>query len=153
MISARLKVLLFSAALACGACTTTAPPAPQAAAAVPSTPSPHAGCSQQRVTIYFSDEVQSDQPVAMPLLNALLDAVHVCERHGGELRGITIASTADSGQSARDALAQIQRRDERIRDALVHLGAQGSKIHFAPAGQADPDAIMAKHADITADLY
>ena len=152
MISARLTVLLLSAALACGACT-TAQSAPQTAAAVPSTPSPHAGCSQQRVTIYFSDEVQSDQPVALPLLNAMLDAVHACERHGGELRGITIASTADPGQSARDALAQIQRRDERIRDALVHLGAQGSKIHFAPAGQADPDAIMSKHADVTADLY
>jgi hypothetical protein len=151
MISARLNVLLLSAALACGACTTVAQTAQQAA--IQSTPSPRPDCAQQHVTIYFSDEVQSNEPVAMPLLNTLMDQVHACERAGGELRGITIASTADPGQSARDALAQIQRRDQRVRDALVHLGAQGGKIHFAPAGQADPDAIMAKHADVTADLY
>ena len=148
-----LRALLCSMILACGACTTAGAPPQAASTAAPAAPSPRPECAQQRVTIYFSDEVQSDQPVAMPLLNSLMDQVRACEHAGGELRGITIAATADPGQSTRDGQIQIQRRQERVRDALVRLGAQGSRIHFAPAGQADPDAIMAKHADITADMY
>ena len=152
MTSAALRVLLVSAALALGACAGMQSAQPTDAA-VRSTPSPHTGCTQQTVTIYFSDEVQSDQPVAMPLLNTLMDQVHACEHGGGELRGITISASADPGQNATAANAQIQRRQERVRDALVHLGAPANKIHFAPAGQASADAIMSKRADITADLY
>jgi hypothetical protein len=148
-----MRVLLISAALALGACAGMGGGGPAETAAVTNTPSPHAGCSQQTATIYFSDEVQSDQPVAMPLLNTLMDQVHACEHGGGELRGITISASADPGQSETAANAQIQRRQERVRDALVRLGAAGNKIHFVPAGQASADAIMAKRADVVADLY
>lgn len=159
MTSAALRVLLASAALALGACADMQPAETPdtAAAATPSvataTPSPHAGCTQQTATIYFTDEVQSDQPVAGPLLSTLMDQVHACEQAGGELRGITISTSADPGQSESAARAQIQRRQERVRDALVRLGAPAGKIHFASAGQASADAIMSKRADITADLY
>ncbi|MFT3729679.1 MAG: hypothetical protein QM759_17790 [Terricaulis sp.] len=154
MTSAALRVFLVSAALALGACTSMgAGGAASTTAPVTNTPSPHAGCSQQTATIYFSDEVQSDQPVAMPLLNTLMDQVHACEHAGGQLRGITISASADPGQSESAATAQIERRQQRVRDALVRLGAPGNKIHFAPAGQASADAIMAKRADVVADLY
>ena len=152
MTSAAMRVFLVSA-LALGACANMGGASSETSPAVTSTPSPHAGCTQQTATIYFSDEVQSDQPVAGPLLSTLMDQVHACEHAGGQLRGITIATSADPGQTAAAATAQIQRRQERVREALVHLGAPSGKIHFAPAGAANPDAIMSKRADITADLY
>lgn len=153
MASSGLRMLLISAAMALSACSSMTGGPAVSSAAVTSTPSPHAGCSQQTATIYFSDEVQSDQPVAMPLLNTLMDQVHACERAGGELRGLTISASADPGQSQAAANAQIQRRQERVRDALVHLGAPANKIRFVPAGQASAEAIMAKRADVVADLY
>jgi hypothetical protein len=151
-MTSALRVLLVSAALALGACADMQTGAPDTAT-VASTPSPHAGCTQQTATIYFSDEVQSDQPVAMPLLNTLMDQVHACEHAGGELRGITISASADAGQTPTAATAQIQRRQERVRDALVHLGAPANKIRFVPAGTASAEAIMSKRADVIADLY
>ena len=151
-MTSALRVLLVSAALALGACADMQTGAPDTAT-VASTPSPHAGCTQQTATIYFSDEVQSDQPVAMPLLNTLMDQVHACEHAGGALRGITISASADAGQTPTAANAQIQRRQERVRDALVRLGAPANKIRFVPAGTASADAIMSKRADIVADLY
>lgn len=154
MTSAIARALLVSAALALGACAGMGGSgSSDTTAAVTNTPSPHAGCTQQTATIYFSDEVQSDQPVAMPLLNTLMDQVHACEHAGGQLRGITISASADPGQNQTAAAAQIQRRQERVRDALVHLGAPGNKIRFVPAGTAAADAIMAKRADVIADLY
>ena len=72
MTSAALRALVASAVLACGACTTmqSTPTAP-APAAAPSGPSPRPECATAHVTIYFTDEVQSTQPTAMPLLNDL----------------------------------------------------------------------------------
>jgi hypothetical protein len=170
MTSAALRVFLVSTALALGACTTPAQTTPAPAqsagaqttpaqttpavdAAAAATPSPHAGCTQQTATIYFTDEVQSDQPVAGPLLNTLIDQIHACEQAGGELRALTISTSSDPGQSESAARAQIERRQERVRDALVRLGAPANKIHFAPTPSAGANAIMAKRADITADLY
>ena len=124
-----------------------------APAAAPGTPSPRPDCAQQHVTIYFSDTVQSDQPVATPLLDLMMNNVHACERAGGAVVDAIVATTADAGQSPDAAAAQLQRRQDRVRDTLIHLGIAASKIRNAPAGQADSDAIMGKHADITVDLY
>jgi hypothetical protein len=127
--------------------------APAAASPVASTPSPRPDCTRQNVTLYFTDVVQSDQPVATPLLDLMMDHVHACVHAGGAIRSAIIATTADSGQSDADAAAQLERRRDRVRDALVHVGIPADKIQYAPTGQPDPDAIMAKHADISVDLY
>src|SRR5262249_40728120 len=107
MTSAALRALVVSAILACGACTTTqpAPPPAPSPAAAPTGPSPRPECAPAHVTIYFTDEVQSAQPVAMPLLNDLMNLVHACETAGGSLRNITIDAAADPGQSPADAAA------------------------------------------------
>jgi hypothetical protein len=175
MSSAALRALFCSLALVCGACAmmgepspphasaapaTPAPAAaslpaatPAAASAVTATPSPRPDCTRQSVTLYFTDVVQSEQPVATPLLDLMMDHVHACLHAGGAIRSAVIATTADAGQSDSDAAAQLERRRERVRDTLVHVGIPADKIQYAPTGQPDPDAIMAKHADITVDLY
>jgi len=172
MPSAALRALVCSMAIVASACTTMNAPAPHAAPAsspasaapagpatpAPSpaaagSPSPRPGCSTQHVTIYFTDVVQSDQPVATPLLDLMMNEVHACQRAGGAIVSAVIATASDPGLNDSDAAAQLQRRRERVRDTLVHLGIPEAKIQYAPAGQADPDAIMAKHADITVELY
>src|SRR6185312_6646568 len=154
MTSAALRALLASAVLACGACTTMQPAAtPTPAAAVPSGPSPRPECAAAHVTIYFTEEVQSAQPVAMPLLTDLMNLVHACETAGGSLRSITIDAAADPGQSAGDASAQVQRRQERIRNALVGLGAPADKIRNGHVEQTGPETVMGRRAEVSADLY
>jgi hypothetical protein len=154
MTAAALRALLASAVLACGACTTMAPaPTPTPAAAAPTGPSPRPECASAHVTIYFTDEVQSAQPVAMPLLNDLMNLVHACEAAGGSLRSITIDAAADPGQSAADAGAQVHRRQERIRTALIGLGAPGDKIRNGHVEQTGPEAVMGRRAEVSAELY
>ena len=154
MTSAALRALLASAVLACGACTTMQPvPTPAATVATPTGPSPRPECAPAHVTIYFTDEVQSAQPVAMPLLNDLMNLVHACETAGGSLRAITIDAAADPGQSVSDAAAQVQRRQERIRNALVGLGAPAAKIRNGHVEQTGPETVMGRRAEVSADLY
>jgi hypothetical protein len=153
MSSAALRAFLISTALACAGCTTMAAPAPSApegAPAVDAAPSPRPECATAHVTLYFTDQVQSDEPVAMPLLQDLMNRVHACETAGGELRGITIATSADPGQSQREGAEQVRRRQERVTNALVSLGAPADKIHDRVER---PDAVMGRRAEITADLY
>jgi hypothetical protein len=154
MTSAALRALMVSAVLACGACTTMQPaPTTPPAAPAPSGPSPRPECASTHVTIYFTDEVQSAQSVAMPLLNDLMNLVHACESAGGSLRGITIDASADAGQSATDAAAQVRRRQDRIRNALVGLGAPADKIRNGHVEQTGPEAVMSRRAEVSADLY
>jgi hypothetical protein len=146
-----LRAFSVSLALALGACALPgAPEQPPAAQVVASPPSPRAECATAHVTLYFSEQVSSDEPVVTPLLTDFMNQIHACEAAGGELRSITIATSADPGQGASAARAQIQRRQERVSAALVNLGAPAAKITgaTAPAG-----SVMGRRADITADLY
>lgn len=148
-----LHAVGVSLALALGACALTgAPeqPPPPAAAAVSSTPSPRAECAPAQVTLYFSEQVASDEPVVTPLLNDFMDRIRACEAAGGELRSITIATSADPGQSAGDARAQIERRQQRVTAALVNRGAPEAKIAGATT---NTGAVMGRRAEVTADLY
>lgn len=152
-----LRAFSVSLVLALGACAmmggSEAPPAEQTAAsapAAPSPPSPRAECAPAHVTLYFTEQVASDEPVVTPLLNDFMARIRGCEAAGGELRSITIATTADPGQSASEARAQIQRRQQRVSAALVNLGAPADKITGATA---PAEGVMGRRADITADLY
>ncbi|WP_395644517.1 hypothetical protein [Terricaulis sp.] len=138
--------------LALAACAQTggAPAPAPVAQTVTAPPSPRAECAPAHVTLYFGEQVASDEPVVTPLLNDFMARIHACEAAGGELRGITIATAADAGQSQSDARAQVQRRIERVRAALVAQGAPAAKISGATT---DTGAIMSRRAEITADLY
>jgi hypothetical protein len=157
MMHALTKAAGISLLLMLGACAQTqtetqaAAPSTPAQAAVAAAPSPRAECAPAHVTLYFGEQVASDEPVVTPLLNDFMERVRACEAAGGELRSITIVTTADSGQRAADARAQVRRRVERVRAALVNVGAPADKIAegaAAPAGQ-----VMGRRAEITADLY
>lgn len=149
-----LRATSFCLALALGACAheqapaPVAPPPPQAQVA--SAPSPRAECAPAHVTLYFSERVASDEPVVTPLLNDFMDRIRACETAGGELRSVIVAVSADPGQSAGDAAAQIQRRYGRVRAALVELGVPEGKIGGA-VGAAG--GLMGRRAEITANLY
>lgn len=152
---ALIKLAGISVALALGACAQTqtadhAAHAAPVAAAAPATPSPRAECAPANVTLYFGEQVASDEPVVTPLLNDFMAQVRACEAAGGELRRITVATSADPGQSITDSRAQVQRRVERISAALVNAGAPADKIVGAEAQQG---GIMGRRAEITADLY
>lgn len=152
-----MRTLLHSAALAAilalAACAETggalpifvSPTQTQASA-----PSPRAECAPAHVTLYFSEQVASDEPVVTPLLNDFMGRIRACEAAGGELRGITVATAADPGQSQSDGRAQVARRVERVRAALVDLGAPAEKISGATT---DTGSVMGRRAEITADLY
>jgi len=149
----------FSALLALGGCTTqqsariSSPPVPAGAASVAaaSAPSPRAECAPAHVTLYFGEQIASDEPVVTPLLNDFMERIRACEAAGGELRSITVVASADPGQSAGDARAQVRRRVERVRAALVREGAPADKIAEGPP--APTEAVMGRRAEITADLY
>jgi hypothetical protein len=150
MRPAILRAFLIATAVASAGCATTQTTSPSPAPTTVSPPSPRPECATAHVTLYFTEAVASDQPVVAPLLQDLMDRVHACEAAGGELRGITIATSADPGQSAREAAEQVRRRQDRVRDALVSLGVPADKIHGRTEGA---DAVMGRRADITADLY
>jgi len=135
----------------CACATLEAPGSTEpAAAVVASEPSPRAECTPAQVTLYFGEQVASDEPVVSPLLNDFMDRIRACEAAGGEVRSITVTTSADPGQSASERRLQIQRRQERVRTALVNAGAPADKIVGAQESQ---DSIMGRRADITADLY
>lgn len=151
-----MRVLFTAAAAAAlfalGACASTQTDiaaAPEAAAqAGAREANPDAICQPAHITLYFSEQVASDEPVVTPLLNDFMDRIQRCEAAGAELGSITIVTTADAGQSASDARAQVRRRIDRVSAALVNVGAPADKIVEgppAPAGQ-----VMGRRADITA---
>jgi hypothetical protein len=154
-----IKAIGFSILLALGACTHThsadhadhADHAPAQTAAT-AAPSPRAECAPAHVTLYFGEQVASDEPVVTPLLNDFMARVRACEAAGGELRSISIVTSADPDQSASEARAQVRRRIDRVRAALVNAGAPADKI-VEGAAPAPEGAIMARRAEITADLY
>lgn len=146
----------FSLLMALGACTQTqavesAPPAH--AQVVAMSPSPRPECAPAHVTLYFGEQVASDEPVVTPLLNDFMERIHACQAAGGELRSITIDTVADPGQSAADGRAQVERRQGRVRAALVNAGAPADKIVNGAAQHASEGAIMSRRAEISADLY
>jgi hypothetical protein len=147
----------LAALLALGACSQTisleqpAPSAPLQATAAPAEVSPRGECSDAHVTLYFGEQVQSDEPVVTPLLNDFMTRIRGCEAAGGELRTITITTVADPDQGAADGRAQVRRRLDRVRAALVNHGAPADKIRDGEAGSAQQ--IMGRRAEITADLY
>jgi hypothetical protein len=147
-----LRVFGVSLALALGACAqmgaSVEPPA--AAPTVAATPSPRSECAPAHVTLYFSEQVASDEPVVTPLLNDFMTRIRACETAGGELRSITIAASADPGQSASEARAQVERRRARVSAALVNLGAPADKITGATA---QAGGVMGRRAEVTADLF
>lgn len=155
MTHALIKAAGVSLLLALGACSWTqamsepdaVPPAVQTVA---SPPSPRAECAPTHVTLYFGEQVASDEPVVTPLLNDFMNRIRACEAAGGELRSISVVTSADPGQSASDARAQVARRQERVRAALVNVGAPGDKIVASAERQ---DSVMGRRAEITADLY
>lgn len=151
----RALVLMAGVLLALGACaqtqTETAAPAAAAVQAAPATPSPRAECAPAHVTLYFGEQVASDEPVVTPLLNDFMNRVRACEAAGGELRAIRVVTTADPGQSAGEARAQVRRRVDRVRAALVNVGAPADKVVEGPPAPAEQ--VMGRRADITADLY
>lgn len=147
------RTLFVSAALIASGCasapaTSTAPAASTVAA---STPSPRAECAPAQVTLYFGSEIASDEPVVTPLLNDFMEHIRRCETAGGELRSITIVASADPDQSPAATRAQVERRQARVRAALVHAGAPANKIVDGPPMRAD--AVMGRRAEITAALY
>jgi hypothetical protein len=105
------------------------------------------------VTLYFTSQVAADEPVVTPLLNDFMSSIHACEAAGGELRSITIDTVADPGQSAADGRAQVERRQARVRAALVNAGAPDAKIRNGAATHTPEGAVMGRRAEITADLY
>lgn len=152
MTHALIKAAGISLLLALGACAQTqaaseaaAPPAASA------TPSPRAECAPAHVTLYFGEQVASDEPVVTPLLNDFMGRVRACEAAGGELRSISIVTSPDPGQSASDARAQVHRRVERVRAALVNAGAPADKIVEGVAPSSGQ--VMGRRAEISADLY
>ncbi len=166
MTHALIKAAGVSLVLALAACAQTqaqseAAPAPaveqaQTQAAAPAAdpaaaaPRPDAPCGPAQVTLYFGEQVASDEPVVTPLLNDFMDRIRRCEATGNTLRSITIATTADAGQSASDARAQVRRRVDRVRAALVNVGAPADKIAEGAAERAA--GVMSRRAEITANF-
>lgn len=154
----QITVAGVSLLLGLGACAQTQTELPVAdpvptAAPVAAAPSPRAECAPAHVTLYFGEQVASDEPVVTPLLNDFMARIRACEEAGGELRSITIVAAADPGLSVADARAQVRRRQERVRAALVHQGAPTDKIVNGEPVQAAEAAVMGRRADITADLF
>jgi hypothetical protein len=147
------RALIFAAGLllALGACTQTQTETPAVSEVATSAPSPRPECAPAHVTLYFSEEIASDEPVVTPLLNDFMARVRACEAAGGEVRAITIVASADPGQGASAERAQIRRRQDRVRAALVNVGAPEDKIVNGVAAAQAP--LMGRRAEITADLY
>ncbi len=156
MTHALIKAAAVSVVLALAACAQT--PAEETAAAATSTasaavdeqPRPDAPCGPAQVILYFTEAPASDEPVVTPLLNDFMDRIRRCEATGNQLRTITIHTVADPGQSPSDARAQVRRRVERVRAALVNVGAPADKIVEGVAERAAP--VMGRRAEITAEF-
>lgn len=162
MKNAWMKAAGLSLFMALGACMHNAEETPPAEAVervqlpaeapadgvAASEPRPDAPCGPAQVTLYFGEQVASDEPVVTPLLNDFIDRIRRCEATGNTLRSITIAATADPGQGTTESRAQVRRRIDRVRAALVNVGAPADKIAAGGAEPASP--VMGRRADITA---
>jgi len=159
MTHAVIKAAGISALLALGACAQTqaqlpiADPTPPPVGQTAPSPSPRAECAPAHATLYFGEQVASEEPVVTPLIDDFLARIRACEEAGGELRSLSILATADPGQTLAAARAQVRRRQDRVRDALVAMGAPADKILYADPVQASESAVMARRAELTADMY
>ena len=114
--------------------------------APPSEPSPRAECAPASVTIYFTEESATLQPLADPLLGRLLQQVNDCTSAGGELRGITITAYPDNSGSRSSREAEM-----RLRAALVEAGAPDDKIRVVRPRS--DSGVMTRRAEVNADLW
>ena len=120
-------------------------PAPPVAA------SPRAECAPAGVTIYFTEESATLQPLADPLIGRLMEQVNACTAAGGELRAIAITAYPDSRGSRSSREAEMRARAARVRAALVEAGAPNDKIRVVrPRGEG---GVMQRRAEVTADLW
>lgn len=142
----RLGVCLSAAALAALASACAGfDPAPPAAV------SPRAECAPASVTIYFTEESATLQPLADPLLGRLMERVSACTAAGGELRAINVTAYPDSRGSRSSQEAEMRTRAARVRAALVEAGAPDGKIRIVrPRSEG---SIMQRRAEVSADLW
>jgi outer membrane protein OmpA-like peptidoglycan-associated protein len=120
--------------------------------APPATPSPRPECAQASVTIYFTEESATLQPLTDPLVGSLMERVNACVAAGGEVREIRILAYPDRGSGRAAAEAEMRARAARVRAALQGAGAPAEKIRVVrPRG--DSGAIMRRRAEVTADLW
>lgn len=142
----RLGVFLSAAALAALASACAGfDPAPPAAV------SPRAECAPASVTIYFTEESATLQPLADPLLGRLMEQVNACTAAGGELRTLNITAYPDSRGSRSAQEAEMRTRAARVRAALVEAGAPDGKIRIVRP-RAD-GGVMQRRAEVSADLF
>jgi len=114
-------------------------------------PSPRAECAPQSVTIYFTEESATLQPLADPLIGRLLEHVNACTGAGGELRRLVIVAYPDNGANRSAREAEMRMRAARVRAALIEAGAPNDKIRVVrPRGEG---GIMQRRAEISADLW
>ncbi|HRP11491.1 MAG TPA: hypothetical protein PLK37_10685 [Terricaulis sp.] len=115
------------------------------------TPSPRAECAPTSVTIYFTEESATLQPLADPLLARLMQQVSDCTNAGGELRGLTITAYPDARGSRSSREAEMRLRAQRVQAALVQAGAPADKIRIVrPRGET---GVMTRRAEVSADLF
>jgi len=140
-----LRALALSAIFCAGACASF-DPAPAAEV------SPRPECAEARVTIYFTEESATLQPLSQPLLRDLMDRVGVCTNAGGELRQITIVAHPDRDASRSQAAAEMRARAARVSGALVELGAPADRIRTQrPRGEGRP--MMQRRAEIIVSMW
>lgn len=142
----RLALVVSMAALAALAGCAGFDPAPDREV------SPRAECAEASVTIYFTEESATLQPLSDPLIGRLMERVNACTAAGGELRRVTITAYPDrsSGRSAQEA--EMRTRAARVRLALEEAGAPADKIRvLRPRGEGG--GIMQRRAEVVADLW
>ena len=144
MVRFGMRALAFGVLMLAGACAGFDPaPAPEA--------SPRPECAPQTVTIYFTEESATLQPLSDPLLGRLMEQVNACTAAGGELRELRVTAYPDRGASRASAEAEMRARAARVRAALVEAGAPNEKIRIVrPRGES---GVMQRRAEVTADLF
>lgn len=113
--------------------------------------SPRVECAPASVTIYFTEESATLQPLSDPLIARFMEQVSNCTNAGGELRQIIITAYPDSRGSRTAREAEIRERSTRVRLALQEAGAPADKIRVTrPRGEG---GVMQRRAEVTADLW
>ena len=116
------------------------------------TPSPRPECAEAAVTIYFTEESATLQPLTDPLIGSLMERVNAGVAAGGEVREFRVVAYPDRGSSRSAAEAEMRTRAARVRAALAEAGAPADKIRVVrPRGE--PGNIMQRRAEVTADLW
>lgn len=139
-----LRALAVAAVLVCASCATPDPTAEFAAAP----PSPRAECARAEAIVYFTDDSPTLQPTTQPLLRDLLARASQCQAAGGDVSAIVVVSHPDSDARGSIRTQQITQRNERVRDALVELGAPADKIRLFRA-DAHTGEMMARRTEVT----